>query len=283
VALVLYKKRNHTQVHESYTVAALPNIATRNSITHENIETSQGCQMIQQNADLRGENSSTYTFLSAPNQYAPVTGVQFFATREIPFASHVATIPHDEPFPVGVPSAGPSSEATNMRSPMFGIEPLYQFAHCKILIAEDNVINQRIMFKFLGKLGLHNVVVASDGQIAVNKFRESMEAMQPFNFIFMDDQMPALSGTDATRLIREMGYRGPICGLLAHVMLKEKQRVIDAGMTTVLQKPFRLRNIREILDQYLVVDAPELEETMLPEFIDETPLPRRKPVVKSRL
>ncbi|ENI08204.1 hypothetical protein COCC4DRAFT_37949 [Bipolaris maydis ATCC 48331] len=163
------------------------------------------------------------------------------------------------------------------------IEPLDQFAHCRILIAEDNMINQKVMLKFLRRLGLNDIVTASDGQAAVNIVQECMDRYQPFDLIFMDDTMPVLSGHDATHLIREMGFRGPICGMMVNLRLANKQKAFDAGITTIIHKPFQLRAIREVLEQYLTPLVEELDDTMLSGWVDDSPLPRRKPDIKSKL
>lgn len=155
-------------------------------------------------------------------------------------------------------------------------EPLDQFAHCKILVAGDNWMNQKIMVKFLGKLGIHNNATASNGQATVDAVRESMEIYQPFDFIFMDERMPFFSCREATVLIRKMGFQGPICALLVNVSLTSKEKAFDAGVTTILQKPFRFSAVRDTLEQYL---TPLVEKPI----VDETPLPRRKPDIKSKL
>ena len=228
--------------------------------------------------DLGREQPSIHPITPITGQNAPLIGVHFFSPQKIPVVPHISISLHR------VPSAGPVRETTITQSTIPGLlEPLDQYAHCKILIAEDNAIRQKVLFKYLGKLGIHNVVVAENGQIAMDKLQESMEILQPFDLIFMNGVMPVTGGREATRIIREMGYCGPICGMLANVMSDNKQRALDAGMSITLDMPFHFHSIRKVLEQYLVPIPSETEEVISPELVDNLPLPRRKPAVKSRL
>lgn len=134
--------------------------------------------------------------------------------------------------------AAPTNLAPDEKPPPHCPQPLNQFAHCKILIVEDHFMNQIVILKILRKLGLHNNVVAPRSQAAVDMVRESMDIYQPFDFIFIDEQMPFFTGDEATRLIRERGFRGPICAMLVNGTLAQKQKAFDAGVTTIMQKPF---------------------------------------------
>ncbi|EUC42099.1 hypothetical protein COCMIDRAFT_39808 [Bipolaris oryzae ATCC 44560] len=187
---------------------------------------------------------------------------------------YLSDIPAGKPNPDLI-TAPPNSNTPRSAS-LNCVEPLDQFAHCKILIAEDNLINQRVMLKILGKLGMHNNVVVPDGQAAVDSVRELMGIYHPFDFIFMDESMPVLSGHEATRQIREMGFQGPICAMMVNTRLANKQRTWDSGATTIIQKPFMVSSVRNVLEQYL---TPLIEEPI----VDESPLPRRKPDIKSKL
>ena len=105
----------------------------------------------------------------------------------------------------------------------------------RILLAEDNVVNQRVALRILEKAG-HSVVLARDGVEAVEKFNG-----QKFDLVFMDVQMPEMSGIEATARIRktEAGLRTPNVALTAHAMSGDQQRCLDAGMDDYLSKPIR--------------------------------------------
>ncbi len=108
----------------------------------------------------------------------------------------------------------------------------------KILLAEDNVINQKVAILNLEKLG-HSVVVVPDGIQAVEKFiSESPDV------IFMDVQMPEMDGVEATAKIREWErshktlYRVPIVAMTANTLKSDKELFISSGMDDYLSKPF---------------------------------------------
>jgi signal transduction histidine kinase/ligand-binding sensor domain-containing protein/AmiR/NasT family two-component response regulator len=110
-------------------------------------------------------------------------------------------------------------------------------ARClRVLLAEDNIVNQRVATALLSRRG-HKVVVVGNGRLAVE--RTDTEA---FDVILMDLQMPDMDGWSATQIIRERdGRRGvyvPIIALTAHAMSEAHQRCLTAGMDSVIVKPF---------------------------------------------
>jgi signal transduction histidine kinase/DNA-binding response OmpR family regulator len=104
-----------------------------------------------------------------------------------------------------------------------------------VLLAEDNVVNQRLVARLLEKRG-HAVEIASNGREAVEK-----SWRQTFDVILMDVQMPELNGFDATRAIRErekrLGIRVPIIALTAHALTDDRERCLEAGMDDFVSKP----------------------------------------------
>lgn len=113
----------------------------------------------------------------------------------------------------------------------------------KILLAEDNNINQKIVVSVLGKLG-HSVVIANNGQEAVDLAKES-----EFDLILMDIQMPILDGAQATKIIREfeVDRRTPILALTAHAMVGDKEKYLAAGMDGYLTKPVRQSELHQAI------------------------------------
>jgi two-component system, sensor histidine kinase and response regulator len=107
----------------------------------------------------------------------------------------------------------------------------------RILVAEDNPINQKITAKLLQRAG-HSVEVANDGREALAIWRE-----QPFDLILMDIQMPHLNGFECTAAIRSAERAGalhvPIVALTAHALAGYDQRCLDAGMDGYVAKPVR--------------------------------------------
>ena len=119
----------------------------------------------------------------------------------------------------------------------------------KVLLAEDNLVNQRLAVRILEKRQC-SVTVASDGREALRKFGE-----QPFDVILMDVQMPQMDGFEATALIREKesrsGRRIPIIALTAHAMASDREHCLRAGMDDYLPKPIRAKELIEKLDHLL--------------------------------
>ncbi|MEJ6006468.1 ATP-binding protein [Paucibacter sp. AS339] len=116
-------------------------------------------------------------------------------------------------------------------------DQLQQFRGTRILLAEDNAVNQEVAVALLGSAGLQ-VDVAEDGQEALR-----MASEQDYGLVLMDVQMPMMDGLDATRAIRDMErQRGkrrstPILAMTANAFAEERQRCLDAGMNDHVAKP----------------------------------------------
>jgi len=117
-----------------------------------------------------------------------------------------------------------------------------------ILLAEDNVVNQRVARAILEKAG-HRVVVADNGQKALMHCRE-----QHFDLVLMDVQMPEMDGFEATAIIRQMekwtGTHLPIVAMTAHAMTGDRERCLDAGMDNYITKPIHPPALIELVAQY---------------------------------
>jgi len=114
-----------------------------------------------------------------------------------------------------------------------------------VLLAEDNVVNQKLAVGVLEKLG-HRVTLASNGRQAVDACRR-----KTFDVVLMDVQMPEMDGLEATRFLRKAETVGgdhlPIVAMTAHAMKGDKQRCLEAGMDLYLAKPFRMRELADTL------------------------------------
>ncbi len=130
----------------------------------------------------------------------------------------------------------------------------------RVLVVEDNAVNQRLATRLLEKRG-HRVTVTANGREAV----ESVEK-HTYDLILMDVQMPERDGLEATAVIRERekhkGARIPIIALTAHAMKGDRERCLAAGMDGYLTKPIRSQELDEVLETYLArraatVQAPE--------------------------
>lgn len=118
----------------------------------------------------------------------------------------------------------------------------------RILVVEDNLVNQKVATKIIERLG-HEVVCANDGVHGVRRFQDGS-----FDLIFMDCQMPNLDGFDATRKIREQengkGHPIPIIALTAGVMKEERDRCVEAGMNDYMAKPISLSKVSAMIEKW---------------------------------
>jgi signal transduction histidine kinase/DNA-binding response OmpR family regulator len=118
-----------------------------------------------------------------------------------------------------------------------------------ILVAEDNLVNQKVIVSMLEKLG-HEVRVAQDGRAAL-----VMLASEPFDLIFMDLQMPEMDGLTATGKIRDGEIEGasriPIIAMTAHAMKGDRERCLQAGVDEYVSKPVSGLAIRQAIDRVM--------------------------------
>ncbi|MGB5489076.1 MAG: ATP-binding protein, partial [Lysobacterales bacterium] len=123
-----------------------------------------------------------------------------------------------------------------------------QGASKKILLAEDNQINQLVVMKQLELLG-HHAVVVNNGNEALTAIRQDN-----YDLILMDCQMPELDGLQATRLIRQNGFSQsglPIIALTANVFDDDREACFESGMNDFIGKPVMLENLRSVLAKWL--------------------------------
>ncbi|KAH9840883.1 histidine kinase [Rhodofomes roseus] len=122
-----------------------------------------------------------------------------------------------------------------------------------ILIAEDNLVNQKLAVKILEKYG-HRVEIAENGQLAVDAFKTRSQRNAPFDIILMDVSMPFMGGMEATELIRayELAHAldpVPIIALTAHAMIGDRERCLLAGMDDHITKPLRRTDLMNTINQ----------------------------------
>jgi len=118
----------------------------------------------------------------------------------------------------------------------------------RILLAEDNAVNQKIAFRVLEKQG-HDVTVAADG-------REALAALDRarFDVVLMDVQMPEMDGFEVTAAIRALeldtSRHLPIIAMTAHAMQGDRERCLAAGMDAYISKPIKSRDLTDRLERF---------------------------------
>ena len=124
-----------------------------------------------------------------------------------------------------------------------------QTAHfdAKILLVEDNEINQLVAANMLENFGLV-VDIAVDGQQAIECFRQNS-----YDLIFMDCLMPVMDGFEATKAIRAMqtNHRTPIVALTANALAQDREKCFKVGMDDFVTKPFTATQLEKVLNQWL--------------------------------
>ncbi|MDR2727452.1 MAG: response regulator, partial [Deltaproteobacteria bacterium] len=139
----------------------------------------------------------------------------------------------------------------------------------RVLLAEDNEINQEIAIELLEHADVE-VEVASNGQEAVDLFQQ-----KDFDLILMDIQMPVMDGAEATRLIRASSKAGadtvPILAMTAHAMESDREKSLNVGMNDHLTKPIDPRLLYAALDTWLPKREPAAQAPGAPELAPAPP------------
>ncbi len=119
------------------------------------------------------------------------------------------------------------------------------FDNVKILLADDNKINQIISKKAFENLG-YKIDIAENGKVALEKIDKNK-----YNIIFMDIQMPVLDGMQATKKIRKNDKKIPIIAITANSMREDKDTCLNIGMNDYISKPFKINDLKEVLNKWL--------------------------------
>ena len=138
-------------------------------------------------------------------------------------------------------------------------------AGTRVLLAEDNLVNQEVAFAMLKDFGC-KVVVVPNGMDAVETYRHGI-----FHLILMDCQMPEMDGYTATDMIRKIEKgesRVPIIALTAHAMERDRKRCLEAGMDDYLSKPFSQARLAAVLQKWMKRELDRAASAVLSEAAD---------------
>lgn len=135
-----------------------------------------------------------------------------------------------------VPAALPATPTASSKSPV---------NTSSVLLVEDNAINSKLALKMLQKMGLNDVTLAENGQVAIDHL-----VQRRFDLVLMDCQMPVMDGYEATRIIRDpdsavLDHQVPVLALTANAMQGDREKCLDAGMDEHISKPINFTLLQE--------------------------------------
>ena len=134
------------------------------------------------------------------------------------------------------------------------VQPTRAARQLRVIVAEDNPVNQKLAAHLLRRRG-HDPVLVGNGREAVEAI-----AAEAFDLVLMDLQMPEMDGFEATAAIRkrdaDLGTRMPIVALTAHAMQGDRQRCLDADMDGYVSKPIDPVVLFEVIDQVIAAVRP---------------------------
>ncbi len=155
-------------------------------------------------------------------------GSVFFFTLEFPLVEKSESCPVEE-------------ETTRQSA---SLEP--QAIEARVLVAEDNKVNQRLISRFLERMGIEHTLVSNGREAVEQAVREE------FDLILMDIQMPIIDGVQATELLRNQHRLSvPIVALTAHTMEGDREAFLSTGMNGYLAKPFSPADLRDVIQEAL--------------------------------
>jgi signal transduction histidine kinase/ActR/RegA family two-component response regulator len=121
---------------------------------------------------------------------------------------------------------------------------------CRLLLAEDNPVNQMVALRLLHKLGYREVIVVSDGEAALRKLDE-----EQFAGVLMDCQMPVMDGYEATAALRAKGHTLPVIAMTANAVKGDREHCLAAGMDDYISKPIAQDVLKATLARWVLPAA----------------------------
>jgi CheY-like chemotaxis protein len=122
--------------------------------------------------------------------------------------------------------------------------------HGRVLLAEDVPDTSVVLGQILQRMNLE-VEVANEGRLACEMAEKSQAEGKPFDLILMDIQMPKMNGYEASRWLRQHGWKRPIVALTAHALVGDRDKCVEAGCDDYIAKPITAKGLYEVLACYL--------------------------------
>lgn len=132
-----------------------------------------------------------------------------------------------------------------------------RMASIKVLVAEDNKINQKVLKRTLMRVGINEEIldIVENGKLAVEASDEKV-----YDIIFMDMQMPIMDGLEATSIISQRQIHPKIVFLTAHALSEYQEKAIEAGGDCFISKPFKLAAIKETIETLVLAGMDDERE-----------------------
>merc|ERR1712048_968604 len=140
----------------------------------------------------------------------------------------------------------------------------------KVLVVDDAKMNLKLLMRLVSKKG-HKVDGAEDGEVAIEKALQAMEAHADYDVILMDYQMPNIDGPTATRILRSKGCNAFICGVTGNVMAEDVKHFKDCGADEVLPKPAKIKALEDLWIEYGLRGESRTEEGAYDGIIEPKP------------
>ncbi|MBC8141618.1 MAG: response regulator [Armatimonadetes bacterium] len=225
---------------------------------------SSGAAVREHQRKTDGAGEMFTAVLSKPVRQADLlTGI----LRSLPGENRLQTIEPVSPVPEMFRAAfAPMSPSGDYRFEQ-NIGDGHLLAGVRILLAEDNLVNQKVALALLAKWGCPPPVAVENGSEALDRLMERAGTPEAFDLVLMDVQMPVMDGLTATERIRDAEEaRGlkpvPIVALTAHAMTGDRERCLASGMSDYVAKPVRPDALKSVLSKWLgLTQSPSFGET----------------------
>lgn len=142
-----------------------------------------------------------------------------------------------------------TSEEQDLSPQLQVAEPGLAMDSMQVLVVDDSRLNRKMLNRMLTSMG-HTCDEAEDGQMAVERWKQAEDSDAPYKAILMDEQMPNMTGSQATVELRRLGYQGLILGLTGNTLPEEVAAFIACGANEVLSKPTEGKHIRAALRRH---------------------------------